>query len=88
MSRDEATHYTIGVFLPQNPFSHINSMAFSSVTLILFIQQLGSLTRQMELSFGYGGYYPFNQEIGPELGYGIDSMECNLLCRAMFKIAR
>ena len=31
ISRDEATHYTIGVFLPQNPFSHIN-FAFSSVT--------------------------------------------------------
>ena len=40
MSRDEVTHYTIGVFLPQNPFSHIN-FAFSNVT---FIQQLGSLS--------------------------------------------
>ena len=47
-----------------------------------------SFTRQMELSFGYGGYYPSNQETGPELEYGINSMECNLLCRAMFKIAR
>ena len=24
MSKDEATHYTIGVSLPQNPFSHMN----------------------------------------------------------------
>ena len=33
MSRDEATHYTIRVFLPQNPFSYIN-FAFSSVTFL------------------------------------------------------
>ena len=40
MSRDEATHYTIGVVLPQNPFSHIN---FAFFQVLLFIQQLGSL---------------------------------------------
>ena len=28
MSKDEATHCTIGVFLPQNPFSHINFAFF------------------------------------------------------------
>ena len=34
MSRGEATHYTIGIFLPQSPFSHIN-FAFSRVTFFI-----------------------------------------------------
>ena len=40
MSRDEATHYTIGVFLPQNPLLPHKLCIFQA---LLFIQQLGSL---------------------------------------------
>ena len=40
MSRDEATCYKIGVFLPQNPFSH----KLCIFQVLLFIQQLGSLS--------------------------------------------